>query len=105
MGTNSPFLVLSSYGILHLRKLLEKQTILGKVDIWNKLFFFRFYLFIFRERGKEGGRKGEKHQLVASLTVPQPGTIPATQALSGNQTSDFSLCGIMPHQLSHAGQG
>ena len=39
-------------------------------------FFFsffkkRFYLFIFRERGKEGEREGEKHQcVVASLASP-----------------------------------
>ena len=29
-------------------------------------FFLRFYLFIFRERGKEGGVEGEKHQCVVA---------------------------------------
>ena len=30
----------------------------------------RFYLFIFRERAKEGERKGEKHQCVVVSHVP-----------------------------------
>ena len=35
------------------------------------VFFLRFYLFIFRERGKEGRREEEKHQcVVASDMVP-----------------------------------
>ena len=35
------------------------------------LLFLRFYLFIFRERGKEGEREGKKHQcVVASCTSP-----------------------------------
>ena len=48
----------------------------------------RFYLLIFRERGREGEREGEKHQC-ASL-VPPLVTWPATQAcaLTGNRTSD-----------------
>ena len=43
--------------------------------------YFNLY-FIFRERGKEGEREGEKHQLVASRTTPagdlarNPGTCP-----------------------------
>ena len=45
------------------------------------LFFFllfkRFYLFIFREKGREGEREGAKHQLIASHTPP-------TQELSCN---------------------
>ena len=30
----------------------------------------KIYLFIFRERGREGEREGEKHQSVASHTCP-----------------------------------
>ena len=50
-------------------------------------FFLRFYVFIFRERGKEGEREGEKHQCVVAYQAPPPGgTWPATQAcaLTGN---------------------
>ena len=35
------------------------------------MMIFRFYLFIFRQRGKGGEREGEKHQgVVASRMVP-----------------------------------
>ena len=33
-------------------------------------FFLRFYLFIFRERGRVGERKGEKHQCVVASCMP-----------------------------------
>ena len=35
--------------------------------------FKRFYLFIFRERGREGEREGEKHQCVVASCTPLPG--------------------------------
>ena len=38
-------------------------------------FFLRFYLFIFRERGREGERKGEKHVWLP-LVHPLLGTLP-----------------------------
>ena len=41
------------------------------------IFFFKglfIYLFIFRERGKEGEREGEKHHCVVCLTRPPLGT-------------------------------
>ena len=48
---------------------------------------FRFYLFIFRERGREGEREGEKHQCVVTSHVPRtgdlahnPGMCPAWEA-------------------------
>ena len=43
--------------------------------------FLKFYLFIFRERGKEGEREGEKRNLWLPLTHPLLGTWPATQAV------------------------
>ena len=47
--------------------------------------FILFYLFISRERGREGERKGEKH-VCLPLARPQPGTQPTTlaYALTGN---------------------
>ena len=35
-------------------------------------FFLRLYLFIFRERGRVGERKGEKHQCVVASHAPPP---------------------------------
>ena len=39
------------------------------------LFFLDFYLFIFRERGKEGEREGEKQQCVVASRVPPTGDL------------------------------
>ena len=46
--------------------------------------FLRFYLFIFRERGKEG----ETHQCVVASRAPPAGGLATTQAcaLTGNRT-------------------
>ena len=33
------------------------------------LYFFKIYLFIFRERGRDGERQGEKHQFVIAFHV------------------------------------
>ena len=38
-------------------------------------FFKRFYLFIFRERGREGEREGEKHQCVVASHAPPTGDL------------------------------
>ena len=40
------------------------------------LFFKRFYLFIFRERGREGEREEEKYQCVVASCVQGPGSKP-----------------------------
>ena len=50
------------------------------------LFLFVKILFIFRERGREGEREGEKHQCVVASRVAPMGTWSATQAcdLTGN---------------------
>ena len=42
-------------------------------------FFFRFYLFIFRERGRKGEREGEKHQCVVASSVPPTGNLAGAQ--------------------------
>ena len=53
-----------------------------------KIFFKN--LFIFRQRGREGEREGEKHQCVVASCIPLLGTWLITQAcaLTGNWTSD-----------------
>ena len=37
--------------------------------------FLRFYLFIFRKRGREGEREGEKHQRVVASCAPPTGDL------------------------------
>ena len=60
-------------------------------------------LFIFRERGREGEREGEKQQCVVDSHMRPPlGTWPTAQActLTGNRTGDPLLHG--PHSLHRA---
>ena len=75
-----------------------KQLFWGRFQKLALLFIYwrRFYLFIFREMGRERDREGEKHFCVREkqlpLTCPQPRTWPTTQAcaLTGNWTGDLS---------------
>ena len=38
-------------------------------------FFKRFYLFIFRQRGREGEREGEKYQCEVAARTPRTGDL------------------------------
>ena len=46
--------------------------------LWD--FFKRFYLFIFREKGKEGERERQKYHCVVASHAPPTGDLAATQA-------------------------
>ena len=72
-----------------------------KVIIEDKNICFLKILFIyFREKGKEREREGERHRCERETSIgcllyaPIPETEPVTQvcALTGNHTSDLSLC-------------
>ena len=74
------------------------------------LYFFQgFYLFIFRQRGREGERKGEKHQCVVISHGPPTGdqTWLATQAcaLTRNRTNDPLAHRLALNPLSYNSQG
>ena len=62
----------------------------------NKILKKRFYWFIFRERGREGERKGEKHQCVVASCPPYWG--------SGLQPKHVPWLGIKPVTLWFSGQ-
>ena len=101
---------------------LVLKQILPKKEYYNVFFFktpnymgfFKDFIYLFLER-REGRKQErdrnisvrEKHWLVASLYMPQPGTEPAIQqcALTGNQACNLSFCGMMPNQQSHTSQG
>ena len=55
----------------------------------------RFYLFIFRERGREGERRERNISVWLPLVCPLLGTWPTTQAcaLTGNQTGSLWFAG------------
>ena len=80
-------------------------------NCFHYIFFFkRFYLFIFREKGREG-REGEKHwykRYINQLPLTCPPTrtwlaMPAC-ALIGNQTRDLLVCRPSFNPLSHTSQ-
>ena len=49
------------------------------------LFFLRFYLFVFRERIREGEREGEKRQCVVASRVPPTGDLAHNPGLCPDQ--------------------
>ena len=90
-------------------KYLEKYyNVLPRRQNGFKIFYF--ILFIFREREKEGVRKGEIHWCVRDiirlpLSRPQLGTWPATQALAGNHTDHLLVRRLALNLLSCTSQG
>ena len=71
----------------------------------SSFFKKRFYLFIFRERGQEGKREGEKHQcVVASRTTPtgdlahNPGMCPDWESSPRPFGSQAGTQSTEPHQ-------
>ena len=67
----------------------------------------RFYLFIFRERGRKGEREGEKHQCVVVSQVPPTGDLACNpgMCLTGNRTSNYLVHRLALNPLSHTSQG
>ena len=66
-------------------------------------FFLRFYLFIFRQKEREGDIAGEKHQCVVASHVLPTGD-PAHNPTE-NQTCHPLVCRLALNPLSHTSQG
>ena len=76
--------------------------------LWDQeptLFLKRFYLFIFRQRRREGERKGEKHQCAVASRVPWTGDLACNPDMcpdwESNQQPFGSQAGVQstePHQ-------
>ena len=73
-------------------------------------FFFiilkRFYLLIFRERGREGEREGEKHQCAVASPMPPTGDLAHKPGMCPDweSTSDPLVCRPVLNPLSHTSQ-
>ena len=69
-------------------------------------YFLRFYLFIFRERRREGERE-RNINVWLPLVRPLQGAWPATQtcALTENGTGDLLPHSLVLNPLSHTSQG
>ena len=65
------------------------------------VFFFRFYLFIFRQRGREGEREGEKHQCaLASCVHHNPGMCPDWELNLGIEPATLWAFGLLARAQS-----
>ena len=70
----------------------------------SQLFFLRFYLFIFTERGKVGEREGGKHQCVRNINWLLLAYWPTTQAsVYPDQESNLLVCSVL-NSMSHTSQ-
>ena len=70
-------------------------------------YFLRFYLFIFRQRGREGERKGEKHHCVVASHAPPTGDLACNPVMctdwGSNQQPFGSKAGTQSTKLNQPG--
>ena len=79
-----------------------------KTQLRYHLFFFKDFICVFIERGKEERKRGKETLMCGFLShTPALGTWPTTQAcaLTGNQTSDPLVSRLALNPLSHSSQG
>ena len=85
---------------------IESSSLENEFELIHVI-LLRFYLFIFRERGREGEREGTKHvqdRLVASHTPPTgdlahtPGMCPDRESNLQPSSSQTSAQSTEPHQ-------
>ena len=73
-------------------KIYKKET----YTFENIIFFKRFYLFIFRERGKEGEIEGQKYQCVVASPVPLTGDLARKPGMCPDWESNRRPFGSQP---------
>ena len=73
------------------------RVIAGTLDGESeRLFFKRFYLFIFREKGMEGVREGEKHHCVVASCVSSTGDLACNPGMCPDWVSNRRPFGSQP---------
>ena len=63
-------------------------------------FLKRFYLFIFRERGRKGEREGEKHQCVIASHTPLTWDLACNPGMCPDWESNWQPFGSQAHAQS-----
>ena len=79
---------------------------LSQINLKNH--FLRFYLFIFRERGRDGEREGEKQQCVVASHTPPTGDLAHNPGMCPDWESNqqpFGVHKLVLNPLSHTSQG
>ena len=71
------------------------------------LLFLRFYLFIFRQRGREGEREGKKYQCVVVSRAPHIEDLACNPGMCPDWESNWQPFGLQPtlNPLSYTSQG
>ena len=94
---------------MNFHHLINNKT---KVSIYQKhsrsyFYLKRFYLFIFRERGREGERAGEKLQCEVASHMPPTGDLVPNPGIcpDRNRTSNPLVLRPALNPLSHTSQG
>ena len=94
---------LSSTNIRHITSLLFEIKCFVNHHIANKqvdTFFRRFYVFIFREKGGEGEREGEKHQCVVNSRPPATGDLACNTSMCPDWELNWQCFGLQAHTQS-----
>ena len=111
---NSPFVWLLQHLILTDKKvhtlgqclaLAQSSLPHGYWSAFLEHFFKTFYLFIFRERGREKETERNTNQLPPVHALTRDWTHNQACSLTKNRTGNLSFCKTMPNELSHTGQG
>ena len=102
-----------TFVIILRRVLLARKTtdvITRKRENLDLISFFkkRFYLFYFRQRGREGEIEGEKHQCMVASHVPPTGDLACNQGMCPDWELNQQHFGLQagtqstePHQPEH----
>ena len=80
--------------------LIWTNVILKQMLLPQSQINFLKILFIFRERGREGEREGEKHQCVVAFHVPPIGDLAYNPGLSPDWESNLQPFGLQAHAQS-----
>ena len=90
-----------------IKNVLEEQLLCCQTIQMCILFIFYLILFIFRERGREGEREGEKHQCVVVSPMPPTGDLARIPGMCPDLESNQRPFGSQPtlNPLSYTSQG
>ena len=66
----------------------------------SQVFFLRFYLFIFRDRGREGEREGEQHHCVVASSTPPTGDLAHNPGMCPDWEANWLPFGSQAHAQS-----
>ena len=97
MTNQSPqFTVGFTLGVVHCMGLDKCRTtyIYYLIRTVKLLFFKRFYLSIFREKGREGEKEGEKRQCVVASCAPPTGDLACNPGMCTDWESNQQCFGL-----------